>query len=76
MLTLCLERHSECACVCVRERENTSELIGTPKQGKERKEQLKEEREGVNTQTDNNNNNNNKDSTNLAFFFSSKANVS
>ena len=46
-----------CLCVCVRERENTSELIGTPKQGKERKEQLKEEREGVNTQTDNNNNN-------------------
>lgn len=30
--------------VCVRERENTSELIGTPKRGKERKEQLKEER--------------------------------
>lgn len=64
--------------VCVRERENTSELIGTPKRGKERKEQLKEEREGVNTQhnkADNNNNNNNKESTNLAFFFSSKANV-
>lgn len=58
--------------VCVRERENTSELIGTPKRGKERKEQLKEEREGVNTQhnkADNNNNNNNKESTNLAFFF-------
>ena len=66
-------------CVREREREITSELIGTPKRGTERKEQLKGEREGVNTQHNegnNNNNNNNKDSTNLAFFFSSKANVS
>lgn len=54
------------------ERGITSELIGTPKWGTERKEQLKGEREGVNTQHNegnNNNNNNNKDSTNLAFFF-------
>lgn len=59
-------------CERERERENTSELIGTPNQGKESKEQLKEEREGVNTQRnkgDNNNNNNNKDSKTLPFFF-------
>ena len=65
--------------MCEREREITSELIGTPKRGTERKEQLKGEREGVYTEHNegnNNNNNNNKDSTNLAFFFSSKANVS